>query len=173
MTHHAYAKPVVLLRFGAAVLFVCAAAVSQRTTLRAGQLRSVMEGVFAADQAEQGRTTFANNCAMCHGSGLEGSDLAPALAGSDFAYFWKMATLAELVDKITKDMPPGDLPRMNRQQATQLVAYILQVNKAPAGTMELSQEEAAQKQISMALPDAPADPASAPAQSAQDPDPVP
>ena len=68
---------------------------------------------------------------------MEGAS-GPPLVGEDFLSNWSARPLAGLVDKIQKTMPftmPGSL---SRQQSTELVAYMLQGGKFPAGGAELT-----------------------------------
>ena len=112
-------------------------------TARAGQLRSVTEGVYSGGQAARGQEIYQVQCAECHGKAMEGT-IGPPLAGESFLSEWSARPLATLVDKIQKTMPfnlPGSL---SRQQSTDLAAYMLQAGKFPAGQAELSDATAAQ-----------------------------
>lgn len=113
--------------------------------LHAGQTRAVTEGVFTQEQARRGQDVF-QACVACHGETL-GGGLGPPLTGNDFLSNWNALPLSELVTKIQNTMPQTDPGTLTRQQAADVVAYILQVGKFPAGTAELSADEAALKQI--------------------------
>jgi mono/diheme cytochrome c family protein len=131
----------------AAALLAAALVVSQMTTGYAGQQRSVADGVYSAGQATRGQPIYSAQCAECHGPALEGSS-GPPLAGDAFLSNWSAQPLANLVDKIQKTMPfslPGSL---SRQQSTDLVAYMLQAGKFPAGQTDLT--DAALSQIAFA-----------------------
>jgi hypothetical protein len=74
---------------------------------------------------------------------MEGTS-GPPLVGDSFLSNWSAQPLANLVDKIQKTMPfnlPGSL---SRSQSTDLVAYILQADKFPAGQADLSEAAPAQ-----------------------------
>jgi hypothetical protein len=74
---------------------------------------------------------------------MEGAS-GPPLVGESFLSNWSARQLANLVDKVQKTMPfslPGSL---SRQQSTDLVAYMLQAGKFPAGSVELSDAQLAQ-----------------------------
>ena len=125
-------------------------------TGRAGQLRSVTEGVYSGGQAARGQQVYQAQCAECHGKAMEGT-VGPPLVGESFLSNWSARPLANLVDKIQKTMPfnlPGSL---SRAQATDLAAYMLQAGKFPAGQVELSDAMLAQ----IALPTARTAPATA------------
>jgi hypothetical protein len=58
--------------------------------------------------------------------------------------------LSELVDKISTTMPEDAPGSITRPQAADLVAFILQTNKYPAGTADLSSENGVLKTIAIA-----------------------
>ena len=122
---------------------VCALVAALSMTARAGQSRSVTEGVYSGGQAARGQAIYQVQCAECHGKAMEGT-IGPPLAGESFLSEWSARPLATLVDKIQKTMPfnlPGSL---SRQQSADLAAYMLQAGKFPAGQVELSDATAAQ-----------------------------
>ena len=105
-------------------------------TGRAGQLRSVTDGVYSTAQAARGQQVYQTQCTECHGPAMEGGS-GPPLSGENFLSNWSAQPLANLVEKIQKTMPftlPGTL---SREQSIDLTAYILQVGKFPAGQNEL------------------------------------
>ena len=126
---------------------------------RAGQLRTVADRVYSDGQAARGQQQFKTQCVMCHGEALEGV-VGPPLAGAGFLSVWGSRSLAELVDKIEKTMPPQQPGSVSRQQAIDLAAYILRAGKFPAGQTEL--ESAALAQVAFPLAQgAPAAPSAA------------
>ena len=60
---------------------------------------------------------------------------------------WGGQTLADLFGKIHKTMPQSDPGKLTPAQAADLVAYVLQIGKFPAGGTELAADEGALKQI--------------------------
>jgi mono/diheme cytochrome c family protein len=107
------------------------------------QLRSITEGVYSSGQAIRGQEIYKTQCANCHGNAMEGP-VGPPLVGDGFLSAWSARPLANLVDKIEKTMPFNLPATLSRQQSTDLVAYILQVGKFPAGQTELSEALLAQ-----------------------------
>ena len=103
----------------------------------AEQLRTVTDGVYSGPQATRGEQTYRARCATCHGNSLEGV-VGPPLAGAGFFSAWSARSLAELVDKIEHTMPPQQAGTVSRQQAVDLVAYVLQAGTFPAGQTDLS-----------------------------------
>jgi mono/diheme cytochrome c family protein len=112
-------------------------------TGRANQSRSITEGVYAVTQSSRGQQIYQTQCAECHGNSLEGSS-GPPLVGDGFLSNWSARPVLELVEKIQKTMPFASPGSLSRQQSTDLVAYILQVGKFPAGQTELSEAALAQ-----------------------------
>jgi mono/diheme cytochrome c family protein len=115
----------------------------------AQQPKTARDRVYSDPQAARGRTLYADKCASCHGPALQG-DSAPPLTGDEFIAQWGAQPLADLVNKIQRTMPQNDPGKLSREQSTDLVAYLLQTGKFPAGQAELASSEAAQKAITMA-----------------------
>jgi cytochrome c553 len=87
-------------------------------------------GIFAitlcAQDATRGGTLFKQQCASCHGEGLEGRS-GPSLAGADFRSRWPTS---DLIDKIRNTMPQDSPGKLTAGQAADLAAYIQQAGKA-------------------------------------------
>jgi mono/diheme cytochrome c family protein len=151
-----------------AALSACAIAAAFAGVLYAAQSRSVADGVYSTTQASRGQPVYTTQCAECHGPALEGSS-GPPLAGDAFVAGWSARPLSDLVDKIQKTMPfslPGSL---SRQQSIDLVAYILQSGKFPAGPADLT--DAVSSQVAFAAARPPAAPSTASAREAALPPP--
>jgi cytochrome c len=99
--------------------------------------RTTNDAVFSAVQAKRGEVLYQFICAMCHGASLTGIEAAPPLAGATFSSSWNGAQLSDLSERIRVSMPQDKPGSLGRQQTADLVAYILSVNKAPAGGTEL------------------------------------
>jgi quinoprotein glucose dehydrogenase len=126
-------------RFLGSAFLVAAIAASLLSTLQAQQPRSVAQGVYTGPQAVRGQAVYAEKCASCHGPTLGGAQ-APPLAGDEFMRVWG-GPASDLVNKIHSTMPANDPGKLTRQQVADIVAYMLQVGKFPAGTTELGVEE--------------------------------
>lgn len=134
-----------------AALFAYALIGAFAMTAQAGQSRTPAQGVYAADQATRGAALYKAQCVACHGAALE-SAVGPPLAGNEFLAAWAGRSAAELADKIQTTMPlvaPGTL---TRPQTIDIVAYMLQAGKFPAGQAALSADALSQ----VAFPGAPA-----------------
>lgn len=127
------------------VVYVCLVGLLLAASL-AAQSRTVADGLYSAAQATRGRTIFTASCAACHGAALSGG-LAPPLAGDAFVRVWSKQPLSDLVNKIQTTMPEGKAGQLTRAQAVDLVAYLLQAGKFPAGQADLSTEESALKLV--------------------------
>ena len=113
----------------------------------AQDLRTVWEGVYTEPQARRGEEVYAGMCANCHGTELEGMDMSPALAGGTFNSNWNELTMGDLGDRIRISMPADRPGTMTRAQIADVMAFMLQANKFPAGEHELPPEVVALKQI--------------------------
>ena len=102
----------------------------------AGQARTVTDGVYSDAQAGRGQQIYQAQCLTCHGKALEGV-VGPPLAGDGFLTVWSARSLADLVDKIEKTMPPQQPGSVSRPQAIDLASFILRAGKHPAGKIEL------------------------------------
>lgn len=118
----------------------------------AGDAQSSLDGVYTDEQGKRGATVYAQECASCHGSTLEGGEMAPPLAGAAFMSNWTGLTAGDLFERIRISMPDGNPGKLSRQQNADVVAYILSVGKAPAGKTELPKELELLKQIKIDQP---------------------
>ena len=112
------------------------------------QNRTAKDGVYTAAQAARGKVIFEMRCALCHGDMLEGM-AGPPLAGDVFLGAWDKQPISDLVDKIHATMPADAPGTLEPQQVADLVAFILQGNKFPAGRAELGVSADALKLIAL------------------------
>jgi mono/diheme cytochrome c family protein len=116
--------------------------------VRAGQAKTAKDGVYADAQASRGEGLYGQQCAACHSMDLSGSG-APALAGTEFLGSWDKMPVADLVEKIVISMPSSSPGSLSRDQAADLVAFILKANKFPAGSEDLASDAATLKTINI------------------------
>ncbi|HTX38139.1 MAG TPA: cytochrome c [Bryobacteraceae bacterium] len=121
--------------------------------VRAQEHASTRDGVYTESQASRGQASYKTACASCHGETLEGSGAAtPPLVGPDFTMNWTGQTLDDLFERIQTTMP-GDHPgKLSREENAGILAYILKVNKLPAGQTDLPTSADALKQIQFEAP---------------------
>jgi len=139
-----------MMKYPAAVL-VLAALASPVWLLRAqapeAESRSVWDGVYTEDQAKRGEAIYRKECAACHGAMLTGGESAPPLTGGPFLANWNGLTMGDLFDRIRKTMPQTNPGRLTRQQDADILAFMLSVNKFPAGKTELYRQSEMLKEI--------------------------
>lgn len=113
--------------------------------------QSVLGGVFTAEQAKRGEKVYTDACAVCHGPKLTGTDAGgPTLLGPDFINGWKDMSLGALLNKIAMDMPSNAPGTLTPEEYADSLAYVLSVNKYPAGQTEMPKEAEALRPIRMA-----------------------
>jgi mono/diheme cytochrome c family protein len=109
--------------------------------------RSAWDGVYTEEQAERGRAAYMESCASCHAKDLRGDSTAPSLVEESFSFQWDNATVGELFTRIRTLMPsdrPNSLPA---QRYRDIVAFLLQANKFPAGGQPLDADVDALERI--------------------------
>lgn len=99
--------------------------------------RSVWDGVYTEEQARRGAALYEAECAECHGSGGSGGSMAPDLTGAAFSANYDGQTVGALFERNRLTMPVGREGRLSREAVADITAYLLQVNKFPAGKTEL------------------------------------
>jgi mono/diheme cytochrome c family protein len=118
--------------------------ISLSVAAAAGQpRRSVASGVYSASQASRGGVLYTSKCGDCHGKAMDGL-IGPPLVGDGFLANWSARPLADLVDRIQRTMPFEQPGSLSRQESADLLAYILQAGKFPAGSAELGDTTLAQ-----------------------------
>jgi len=92
---------------------------------------------FTAAQVERGKSAYAQNCASCHGPGLEAGEFGPPLKGSTFLDRWGGRPVADLSAYLHTNMPPGRAGELNDDTYAGLVALLLNANGVAASAQEL------------------------------------
>lgn len=109
--------------------------------------RSVWDGVYTEEQSRRGETVYQKECASCHGASLGGGESSPPLTGGAFLSNWNGLTLGDLFDRIRKTMPQSGPGRLTRQQDADVLAFMLNRNKFPAGKTEMYRQSEMLKEI--------------------------
>jgi S-disulfanyl-L-cysteine oxidoreductase SoxD len=115
---------------------------------------STSDGVYTPSQSQRGDPVYQKACASCHSDDLAGNGQAPALIGDDFISNWQGQSLGDLFDKIQTSMPADNPGSLTRGQNADILAYILNANKFPAGKTELPTDADALKHIRFDKPPA-------------------
>jgi mono/diheme cytochrome c family protein len=99
--------------------------------------RTIWSNVYSASQAKRGEAGANRLCTKCHGADLTGGQDGPSLVGAEVLGSWASLTLGDLLDRIKTTMP-ADAPRsLGQQETVDILAYMLSLNKCPAGDEEL------------------------------------
>jgi cytochrome c len=117
----------------------CAATAAQRTT--------VWDGIYTAEQAMRGRAGYMQACASCHAEDLRGTGTAPALVEESFAFQWGDMPVGELLERTRKLMPQDRPNSLSTQAYRDIVAFMLESNKFPAGPKELEGDPEALRDV--------------------------
>ena len=112
--------------------------------------KSVWDGVYSDEQAARGKKLYVESCASCHQEGLQGADLAPALKGADFVLKWTGFSVQDIFTTVANTMPADSPGKLAPQENADVLAYVMQVNKFPAGRDELKPDPALLKAITIA-----------------------
>jgi S-disulfanyl-L-cysteine oxidoreductase SoxD len=112
--------------------------------------KNVREGAFTADQAQRGKAGYEGVCMRCHGAALTGSEgNGPGIKGPAFLAHWDKDTLGSLYTKIRDTMPLGTPGTLTDEVKLQILAYILQQNGFPAGSIDLPGDVSALDEINI------------------------
>ena len=90
-----------LLAFGPAIGIVAFLAYGPSVSAQ-DTAASVWDGVYTEEQAQRGDLVYAESCAECHGTALDGIDDSPPLAGSDFLWDWNELSVGDLFERLQK-----------------------------------------------------------------------
>ena len=103
---------------------------------------TVWDKVYTEAQAARGKDAYMAECSGCHAEDLGGSGYAPAMKGSEFAAAWADKSLGDFFDRARKLMPPDSPGSLAPDKYRDIIAFILQENKYPAGDRELAADSA-------------------------------
>jgi mono/diheme cytochrome c family protein len=101
-------------------------------------------GAYTTAQAERGLAVFKKVCSECH----EPQDFTNA----DFHGEWNGRSLFDLYENVRTTMPDETPGTLTQQQYEDVLAYMLQLNKAPTGASEFRADSASAKAILLKLP---------------------
>jgi cytochrome c len=93
---------------------------------------------YTEEQAESGRLIYEETCVRCHGADLTGGEGGPPLVGEPLLYVWGGQRVTGLLRFVQTNMPMSDPGTLDATSAAAVVAYVLSVNRVPAGSTPLS-----------------------------------
>ncbi len=100
--------------------------------------KSVLDGVYTAEQAKRGAALSGEVCAVCH--------MEDYFTGT-FLESWAGASVGALFELIRTTMPQDRPSGLSRQQYADVMAYIFGLNGLPTGEEELPSGKAALEEI--------------------------
>ena len=110
------------------------------TYITASQTQTIWSGVYTEAQAYRGEKVADTSCIGCHGPGLDGGDSGPKLVGEMFLANWSSQSVAQLFDWVREAMPADAPGTLSKDDTAAVLAYILKLNKMPAGKQDLPTE---------------------------------
>src|SRR5689334_16077714 len=108
---------------------------------------TVWSGVYSAEQAKRGEASANRSCAKCHNADLTGGQDGPSLVGREALDAWSTLTLGDLFDRIKTTMPADAPQTLSPQETADILAYVLSLNKCPAGEKDLPSDASALGQV--------------------------
>jgi len=103
-----------------------------------GPAKTVWDGIYTEAQASRGATAYSQYCGVCHGTSLDGTGEAPALAGAAFLSTWNGLNMGDMFDRVRMTMPFDAPNSLGREVYADIVAYMLKYNGFPAGERDLA-----------------------------------
>lgn len=102
--------------------------------------KSTNDGIYTKEQADGARALYTKVCQSCHPFTVAAKKDPKDLPLGEDPFFdeWEGRPVKDLISIIALTMPNDGSAVLNDQEATDLVAYILQQNGFPAGTAPLA-----------------------------------
>ena len=110
-------------------------------------VRTTRAGVFSVEQASRGADVYASYCKSCH--------TAETHTGENFRTHWKGKPLSDLFAYIRDRMPKNDPGSLSAEEYADVLAYVLQINRMPAGQSELPPDSTELSRIRIETPAVP------------------
>lgn len=107
-------------------------------TVTADGAEAPATSTFTEEQYEAGGLLFQEQCALCHGAGLD-DGVATPLLGQTFRKSWSRlgVTVGDLYNRIVTTMPPGQLGDLSESENLAILAYLLGNNNVLSGSEAL------------------------------------
>lgn len=117
-----------------------------------GQGKTVWGGLYTDAQAERGKAVYDEQCSFCHLADLTGQGFAPPLVDDAFTQRWQDGNLGDLFTIVKVTMPQDKPQSLTDAQYSEIVSYMLKMNKYPSGAQELQPDAAALKTVTFKKP---------------------
>lgn len=132
-------RPTILLA-AAALTWSVAAATAARP--ESAPQKSTNDGIYTKEQADGARQLFVKVCQACHPFTVAGKKTPKDFPLGEDPFFeeWGGRPVKELINVIALTMPNDGSAVLNDQEATDLVAYILQQNGFAPGKTPLTKD---------------------------------
>jgi mono/diheme cytochrome c family protein len=112
---------------------------SKKTKVPCADSVTTKSGVYTAQQAARGKDIYAGNCRSCH--------TAESHTGAAFTAKWNKRPLSDLYVYIRDQMPKSAPGSLAPEEYADVLAYVLKLNRMPAGQTELPADSAAINRI--------------------------
>ena len=103
--------------------------------------RTIWDGVYTTEQANQGQLALQQRCTACHADSEWSS--------TTFINRWSGRPILTLYDNIRLTMPPNAPASLSREQYSDIVAAMLRLNGAPPGEVPLPHDVGGLQQIAV------------------------
>jgi len=110
------------------------------------------DALFTSAQAVAGRAAYQQNCASCHGAGVDDGNTAPPLRGATFLGKFAGKTAADLFTYVSTKMPPRNPGSLSGADYARIIAYVLQQNNYSTGRKEFASDSAALASVTIPAP---------------------
>ena len=101
--------------------------------------KTTHSGVYSRDQANRGQDVYMGMCKSCHSP--------DAYTAATFTSKWEGKPLSELYGFIRDNMPKNEPGSMSPEEYADVLAYLLRINRMPAGETDLPADADRMKSI--------------------------
>lgn len=125
----------------------CGTLAAQESQPDSAGMISVLAGVYSNAQARRGEATHRKHCTECHN--------AVAYSGTAFRRLWAGRPVYEFWEQIRSTMPNDNPGSLKPAEYLDILAYVLRLNRYPAGENALPSDPEKLRTIRFDLPPTP------------------
>ena len=122
-----------------ACMFLALAGEAAAQTSATPKPRSTRTGVYSREQADRGSDVYIGMCKSCH--------TLDSHTAATFTAKWNAKPLSVLYEYIRDQMPKNEPGSLTEQEYADVLAYVLKLNRMPAGPDDLPTDVAVMKTI--------------------------